>query len=227
MSDIKKIVDQSVSPEEQEQLIEQLFDNKFDKELRSKWESKLEKEYETPHRATNKSNSNYKKIFYLFTIAAIVALLIILLIVLKPFSAQLSAETIAHQYIASSELYDIRASKGIINDEGNRIEAITTFNKKSYQQSIDAYRSIESLSTQDFYYMGLSHIRLSQYHEASKALEKALKTGPSDQLKQEINWYLGLSYVLDSSDHATKQLAIIKKGDWKYQEAQALIEALE
>ncbi len=227
MSDIKKILDLSTPPAQQEKLIEQLIDRKFDAELKSEWADKLGKEYGTTQQNDKDNPAQQRNVKLWLTLAAVAAVLIILLWSLKPFSSQVSADELAKDYIASAEMYDIRAAKGQISDDQQRITAIQAFNQKSYQAAIAAYADMSMLLADDLYYLGLAQLQLNDYPAAAASLKGSLQQNPSEQLREEISWYLSLSQVLQSDAAAISWLRAMPEDSWKYEEAQRLIRALE
>lgn len=101
--------------------------------------------------------------------------------------------------------------------------AMNLYTSGDYQGAIDQLSSIEH-SLKASFYLAMSHMMMDN-HDAALQI---LNSFPESSLyEQQINWYLGLTYLKQQQlAKATNNLGKIKLNEFKYEEAQNIIRAI-
>lgn len=113
-------------------------------------------------------------------------------------------------------------------DEQAHSEGMEAYSRRSYSE---AYSLLSETSTTELdaelkFYLVVSALGSDHLSEATDLLEE-LKRDEGNKYYQQINWYLALAYWKSKDfDKAIGQLKTIKKGQFKYQEAQKLMNDL-
>jgi len=99
-------------------------------------------------------------------------------------------------------------------DQGNFKEALVEFEKIP-----------SSISTEELqFFRALSYLAIEQPDAASKILKEMKPV----QYEEQVQWYLALCYVLDSNkQEAKKELELIRKGEYEYENAQILLSKMQ
>ncbi|GAA4278633.1 tetratricopeptide repeat protein [Aquimarina mytili] len=218
---LKRLLDPNISKEEEDQIFEEVLKRKHDEDLRTKWQKMLSNDYGITRNSINlkrkKDTSKYIKV--VLAAAACIALIVTLQLFT---SVESDPYVIAQQYLNDQEILHPGASKGITDENHNRILAIQAFNTKQYSLSIKYFQSIKAETKEDKYYHGLAFLLNDQYIEAIQLFEMINSNkGP---FRQEINWYQSLAYVLNKENtKAGILLKRIKNSDWNHIKAQELL----
>ncbi len=221
---LNRLLDPNISKKEEDQIFEEVLKRKHDQDLRTKWQKMLTSEHGITRNNTDlskkKETSKYIKIF--LAAAACIALIV----TLQLFNTTESDPyVLAQQYLSDQEILHPGASKGIADEDQNRILAIQAFNTKEYSQSIEYFQNIRTETTEDKYYHGLALLLNNRYTEAIQLFE--MINSDEGQFKQEINWYQSLAYLLNKqNEEAGALLKQIKNSDWNHEQAQDLLKMI-
>ncbi|MEW7292141.1 tetratricopeptide repeat protein [Aquimarina sp. 2304DJ70-9] len=221
---LKRLLDPNISKEEEDQIFEEVLKRKHDEDLRTKWQEMLYNDHGITRSSANlknkKQTSKYIKIF--LAAAACIALIV----TVQLFNTtETDPYMLAQQYLDDQEVLHPGASKGLADEDENRILAIQAFNTKEYSQSIRYFQNIKIPTKEDKYYYGLALLLNNNYTEAVQLFE--MINDNDGQFRQEINWYQSLAYLLNKQNiKGEALLKQINNSDWNHQQAQDLIEMI-
>ena len=162
---------------------------------------------------------------YLRPILAIAASLALLITLYTINQNDVSADTLATQYLDSQTIQHPGSFKGVANSNSNRIIGIMAFNEGDFKKAAMQFEEIVLPNEEDLHYLGLAHLKNGQYQKAIVNLKKgAVKTS---RYREEANWFLSLAYLLNGQDANAKYwLEQIGNNDWQFDKAQELLEKL-
>ncbi|MBQ4819296.1 hypothetical protein [Aquimarina sp. MMG016] len=217
---LNKLSDPNISKQEEDQILEQVLKKQFDNDLRNKWKEKLDHEFGIKRNKNGFTNKKYLKIF--IATAASIALII----GLQLFNTTPSDPyVLAQQYLNDQEIIHPGATKGISDENENRVLAIQMFNSKDYEQAASYFLNLEAPTEEDTYYYGLALLLNNQYNKAIVKFEEN-RTNSSKYI-QELNWYQSIAYLLNKQPNkASSLLKQINNTDWNYEQAQLLLERI-
>jgi|GEM_PF-3172318 len=141
------------------------------------------------------------------------------------YASDVSPSHLATQYVETQTLQHPGSFKGVSIVNQSRTQGIIAFNNGDFKQAVIHFEEISAPNDEDTYYLGLAHLKVGQYKDAAVKLEQSAKN--TARFHEEVNWFLALTYVLDGrSADALSYLSKIKKGDWRFEDAQELIHTL-
>ena len=157
-------------------------------------------------------------------ISGIAATLLIILTVSQFFSADVSGESLFARYF---EPYPDYVS--LRTDQVTELErGLEMYTKGNYDQAISLLRNANAAkkhSEDVIFYLGLSFLASGDAQSAVQTLEPFYRLQTIYQ--PQVRWYLSLSYLkLDQTERSINYLQDIGVGDFKYKEAQELLELL-
>ncbi len=221
---LNKLLDPSISKKEEDLIFEEIMKKKHDQDLKTKWREILSTKYGINKESIilKKKNSTSKIIKIFLATAACISLIVAFQFF---YNTPPTPYTIAQHYINNQEILHPGASKGITEENQNRILAIHAFNNKNYRQSIKYFQNLNEANDEDVYYYGLALLLNNQYPEA---IQKFESNNNDNRFREEINWYQSLAYILDKQNAKAKiVLEQINKTDWNYTQAQELLQKLD
>ena len=188
-----------------------------DEELREELSQALENRYGVK-RKPNKGIM----LRYLSPILTIAASLALLFTIYMFNQNDVSADTLAQQYLSTHSIQHPGGFKGAANFDANRAQAIMAFNEGDFEKAALQFDEIASPNEEDLHYLGLAYLKNGQYQKAIENLIKGAEK--TSRYREEANWFLSLAYLLDGQDANAKYwLDQIKKGDWQFEQAQDLL----
>jgi len=138
------------------------------------------------------------------------------------YPSDVSPSHLATQYVETQTLQHPGSFKGVSIVNQSRTQGIIAFNNGDFKQAIIHFEEISAPNDEDTYYLGLAHLKVGQYKDAAVKLEQSANN--TSRFHEEVNWFLALTYILDGrSADALSYLSKIKKGDWRFDEAQELM----
>lgn len=113
-------------------------------------------------------------------------------------------------------------------ENNSAAEGIEAYSDRDYGKAFDLLSAVEEseLSVELKFYLGVSALGSSQVKEAISVFEEIGIERPN-KYYQQTRWYLGLAYWQNGQlDKAVETLESIEAGQYKYQQAQNLIQEL-
>ncbi|MEO9802789.1 MAG: hypothetical protein ABJF04_06060 [Reichenbachiella sp.] len=113
------------------------------------------------------------------------------------------------------------------NITNNFKKGMENYSNRNYNEAILDFEEIDKNEpeyTEMIFYKGVSHLALNQPTKAVELFEQFRDFG---EYNEQAIWYLGMGYLkLGNIENVQKQLLQLKFGDFKYREAQELLEQL-
>jgi len=192
----------------------------MDSDLRQRISQKLKIEHGVTRKTSTESKEKVRYLPYLLAVAASIALLFTLTI----FN-DTDPQEMASAYLVEQEIMHPGSFKGVTDYDKERTLAIDAFNDKRYNEAINHFGKIATSNVEDNYYLGVSYIMDGKY---AAAIDRLQEVGVyNTRFDQETTWFLALAYLLEEKEtKAAELLKTIDSNEWKYQEAQALLEAI-
>ncbi len=226
--DLQRYKNETLSPEELEEYTQKLVRAKFDEDYRNKWRQKLLSEQEIQRSPSKELTEN--KSVNLFSYWKIAAAIILLLVIAIPSIIVLNRDV---QYqvdtlIAADHFRNKEGGKkgSILSGELLREQAGLAFNNKDYHKANALYLQLidkPDVQKSDYFFSAYCYLKLEEFDksvEQFKAVQK-IKTAP---YREESNWYLSWALIKQEKlAEAKVLLAGIKKGEWRYEQAQELL----
>lgn len=86
---------------------------------------------------------------------------------------------------------------------------------------------IDTVNYDYSFYLGITYLANAEFSKASEMLKSIINIDQSNPYYQQTHWYLALAFWQnDETDQAISELELIREGQFKYEEAQQLIEQL-
>ena len=224
MKNLHEILNPNLKEDEVDNILGAAIEAKFDKELRTKWENKLREKHGVSKGGKVISlKTRRTRLYYIAGIAASICLLILALNIFSPANPQ----SLASAYVEETEFFDPRSKKGEMDDEQNRVLAIEAFNAGDYAKSSHHFSLLENKTEDDLYYNATASMLSNQLEEAITNF-KVISANKDSKLKQESNWYLAVSYILNDQETEAKEiLTQFTTSDWNFDKAQELLKTME
>lgn len=228
--DLNKYKDGSLSKEELEAFTNKFMRAKYDDDRRTRWQRLLGEEHNFMREHAQQAGSTSKRIYLWIGSAAAVGLLIFLWLFAPGISPD-SYEQLADNYL-TEEFYENREdSRGEQDVEQINLQAIFAYNQKDFQTAIERYETIVGrgqANDQHHFFLGLSYLYLDRYDQAILNLRKVPELDARSKFIKEHRWFLSLAYLKNKQVEEGKAVLLtIQPGDWKYGEAQVLLEAID
>ncbi|WP_350284810.1 tetratricopeptide repeat protein [uncultured Croceitalea sp.] len=224
---MKKKLHQLISPElsekETDELMGALVTQQMNAELRQRLAHTLKEEHGI-RREMEQKKGKIKYLNYMLAIAASITVLIAL--VFYPNGVDDSPQVLAQQYLSEQPLSHPGTFKGATVVDEQRTQAIVAFNQGDFTKAIEHFEALTAPTAEDTYYLGLAHLKKGDYSRAITLLTENKTEGK--RFVQEARWFLGLAYLTqNNTKNAVKELKAINKDEWKYDEAQSLLEEIK
>lgn len=219
---VHRFLTTDLTEQETDEMMENLVTHELDADLRKKWQNILENEYKVS-RDQKPQRGHIRFLTYTLAAAASIALLLTIFFISKDSE---DPQSLAMVYVNDQEIIHPGTSKGTVQADQNRIAAIGAFNAGDYAEAAGYFGRIASPTVEDLYFLGISNLKQQRYDEAVTALEKS--RAESVQFAREINWFLALAHILNAQDDkAIRPLRAISAEEWKYDQAQELLQAID
>jgi len=104
--------------------------------------------------------------------------------------------------------------------------AVTAFQQDNYAEAVNAIKKIESLDTEQQFYLGLGNLYQGDYPAAITAFESL--AGSQNSFTESTKWYISLAHLKNNQPEQAKKYLqdIVASSSWKAKEAQALLDTL-
>ncbi len=177
-----------------------LLEKMLDQQKARKWSKQLEKQGISRIETTQKNKGSNTIIRMLRPIASIAAVLLVTFGCWKFMFTGNSAEYLANEYLTSKFELMEGAVRGEDNSEITKAKAAQAYDSGDFATTIKHLQklvNLEKASNVEFFMMGLCYLYIEkpQPEEAIKYLQKA-KNIDATKYKDEINFHLGISYIL-------------------------------
>ena len=226
MGTFNKMYNDASSPEEQEVILKEAVRAIIKKEQKEKWAQILASDYAVQkNKRPNLLRGKVINIYAMMAIAASILLLAVL--VPKFYLANQSIEEMSLTYLKDDSIKHPGVTKGAAEiNQDLRLQAIVAFDSGQFAMASQKFLEIPDLNTEDQFYLALSYLNSNKYDEAIEAFRNV--SSLTESYDQEISWFLGLAFILnDDRLNAKNTLTKVKKGEWKYEEVQILLEKLK
>lgn len=212
------------SPEEQDNAAGQAIRHLLDVQYRKQLTQKLEKEYGISAKANKSSRITPLRLRRALLIAASVILIVGAYFIFTGDTQ--SPQQYAMNLVADQQIAHPGNTKGDTYNIENRLLAIEAYQSKDYPKAATYFSNLSSPTSEDQYFLGLSYLYDKRYTNAALVFQQL--TDDKADLEQEARYFLGLSHLLaNDAPAATKALNKIKSNDWKYDEAQKLLQLMK
>ena len=222
MSKLRKLITDQLSSTEEDKLLDEMLSAKFDAELRAKWGAQLKKGQDAETEKEKKRDKIIRLSIAWRVVAVAASMAAVWFAVYWISLPGDSAQRFAQNQLEATEILHPGTTKGQTSTETKRALAIAAFNQQNYEAAVREFNTISDPTQEDRYYHGLA-LLLGQKHEAASKLLGSLTTEQS-AYQEEARWYFALSLILQGKTKAAKvQLSAIKVQDWKFDQAQELL----
>jgi|GEM_PF-3434888 len=222
MSKFNKLIKDQLSPAEEDKLLDEMLSAKFDAELRAKWGAQLKKGHGSKAEKQKRRDKFVRLSIAWRVVAAAASMAAIWFAVYWISQPGTSAQSFAQNQLEATEILHPGTTKGQNSTETKRALAITAFNQQNYEAAIREFDNIADPTLEDRFYHGLA-LLLDQKEEAAGNILGILRQEASPY-QEEAQWYFALSLVLQEKMEAAKtQLSAIEAQDWKFDQAQELL----
>lgn len=214
MENLNKILDNAEQPE---------ADAKLGKALNTVIKNEIRKDFRESLNAEFGVHKKVKPKFRLYKIiGAIAACSILMFSAMVLLQSDPGYDTILAEQITAAPIKHPGMLKG--NNDNPREVAILAYQNEKWELAIRSYAEIDAPTPVDQFYQSLSQFYAGDYAGALDQMNKL----PASNYGEEIRWFKALAHLKQSdSDSATALLMEIKKGDYKYEEAQQLLQSLK
>ncbi|MEL7250569.1 MAG: hypothetical protein AAFZ63_24475 [Bacteroidota bacterium] len=232
MIDLNQYKDGSVSKEELEEFTNAFMRAKYDNDRKERWQGLLASEQNFGRQENTQATKRISRRVFLWAASAAAVALIAVLLLFGPGSSPASYEQLADNYL-SEEFYENREddSRGDQDVEQMNVEATVAYNQKDFATAIARYETIIARGQGDdthHFFLGLSYLYTAAYEEAIRNFLKVPELNPSSKFIQEHRWFLALAYLKNMQvEECKSMLQAIQPRNWKYQEAQELLKAID
>ena len=217
---IRQFAKGQLSEKETDALLEDVLTEEMDTGLRQRISQKLKDEHGVTREQPAKSEGKLRYLPYMLA----VAVSIVLLFTLTIFNGG-NPQEMASGYLAGQEIMHPGSFKGVTDQEQERTLAIDAFNDARYGEAAGHFGKIATPNVEDDYYLGVAYLKDGQLDAAKDQLQKVGEQ--NTRFDQEANWFLALAYLLDEKeDEAADILKKIGTNEWKYGEAQELLDEI-
>jgi tetratricopeptide (TPR) repeat protein len=165
-------------------------------------------------------------------LSAIAAAVLVLIIAYRFFlpSKQASATALLEEYYDTYPmLLTSRSSdENEVNEQLN--QAISAYQNQDFESAATGFSEITEVTPDNLSYLFYQAVSLLESQKATEAIPvfQALLSQPKHSLNEQSQWYLALAHLQNEDFTAAKStLEGIEAGEFKYEEAQALLAKLE
>lgn len=227
MSKWKKFTDGRLSEQESDGFLRKSMKKAFDEAQKKEWSDRLSEEFgirrNPPQRKRN-------AIIYISALAAAIALFLLAYPLLFSQSDGLEQQL---ELALAEPFPNYLTRKGEVEQtEALRQQMAEAYNAKKYEQAINIGQQLlqsSTPSTEDFFFLGLSHLYQGNYPSAVNMLNSARSASEQDgRFREEIDWFLALAYVKNKYFAEAKELLnkIVNKEQWNETPAKQLLKKL-
>lgn len=104
--------------------------------------------------------------------------------------------------------------------------AIDTYKEDNYEATINEIEKIKEPNTEQQFYLGLAYLYNKNYDKSITQFESIIQQN-NINYSPTSKWYISLAYLKNNQAQKAKEyLEQIVKGDWKYEDAQKLLDNL-
>jgi hypothetical protein len=228
MKDLKFLLNQTTSEIQEIELckaIKKMHDLELKKEITialKKDFGLFKNEIMSGHAIIDQSNQKKSNLRIIRNIISIAAIFLILMFGFLYFNSENSSLELANQYAFAEIINHPGLTKGLLNDEQTEVDAIKLFNAMQWNEASIKFESVAKPTDATLFYSAMSYFYNKNYSAAIALFQN--KHLSNSVFNQEVNWYLGLAYLLNNqANEASIVLSKIQPNDWKYKEARKLL----
>ena len=220
-----------VSKEELEEFTNAFMRAKYDEDRRNRWQQMLGQNHDLQRTgAAQPTSRGGRRIALWATSAAAAVVLAAAIWFLWPNNPVNTYEQLADNYL-TEEFYENREdSRGEQDVEQINLQAIFAYNQKDFATAIERYEVIVNsgqANDRHHFFLGLSYLYTDKYEAAIRNLQRVPEIDERSKFLMEHRWFLALAYLKNAQIAEGRAVLLsITPGDWKYQEAQRLLEAI-
>ncbi len=209
--------EQSNSNQEKEELVKKAVHQYLDEQLKEKMRKNLPRKRKP---ILERQRLSWPRVL---TIAASIAILVLAVYFFA--QDQTTPQQLAAQYLSNTEMFHPGLPKGEVDETMSaRARAIRAYEERNYALAAQQFASISEPNDQDQFYQALSLLKSERTQEAADVFEQIKN---QERYAEERTWCHALSLILNHNENeAIDLLKQIKAGDWKFDEAQHLLQVL-
>ncbi|WP_425393069.1 hypothetical protein [Ekhidna sp.] len=123
--------------------------------------------------------------------------------------------TLFDQYYETYPNYEVTTVRGE-EDPSNRERAYLAYDQGDFSGAIQAFNTLDSMSSADYFFRGISHIQVTNYKEALTDLNEVLRLEDTDYRTASL-WYKALIHLkLENEAAAIPPLEELSKGESEF-----------
>ena len=227
MSNLEQYKKGEMTAEELESFTDSFMRAKYDNDRKNRWENKLSTEQGINQTAPEAKSRR------LYLWVAVAAAVLLLLLAYKPIIQSFNSpgyEQLAEAFITDNFYENLEISRADQDITQVNLDAIAAYNQKNFETAITHFETIvaQGIATdKQFFFLGLSHLYSQEYDDAIANFIEAKNVNDKSKFKQDIQWFLSLAYLKNEDlVNGKSALLSISKGQWNYDKAQQLLEAI-
>jgi hypothetical protein len=232
MKKLKEYLSGQMNEEQLSDFTEVLVQHKFDQEKRKAWSHILKEQHGLERSGSSSSKRKKLPLAKIIGIAASFALLIGLsYIIMTPATPEY--QRLSQEYIQTLPIMGDPSviRKDAIDEEVLRLKANEAFVDENFEAAVKSWEALvdnDMANTNDYFYLGISHLRKAKADPAACIKYLTLVQQSSSSFRQEANWVLSLAYIKsDDIDKARPILEqIVQNKEYMAEKAEALLRAL-
>lgn len=233
MKEFEKYRKGAMSEKELDDFSSKLISAKLDRDLKNHWAQQLSKTHGIERGSNGPKVMNWKR-FYPWTLGIAASLLLVALLLPGLWKNQ-SGDPIALAdfYLDLENFSDPSVRGGDTPGDQLRVDARNAFNKGDFKEAISAREKIiasNMAEIQDYFFLGLSYLYNGQAANSLPLFEKTLELAPENEARfaEEATWFVALAHLKTGKVEAGKNALLkILPDDWRYAEAQELLQQLQ
>lgn len=230
MIDLNKYKTDSISKEELEEFTDAFMRAKYDDDRKNRWQRMLAGQHNFKRDVPGLQAKPFGRRVFLWAASAAAVGLLIFILMFGPDASVANYEQLADNYL-TEEFYENREdSRGEQDIEQVNLKAVFAYNQKDFETAIAHYETIVSsgqANERHHFFLGLSYLYTERPDAAIVSLLKVPELNADSKFIKEQRWFLALAYLKNKQvDQGKDVLLSILPSDWKYQEAQQLLEAI-
>ncbi|WP_420317502.1 hypothetical protein [Ekhidna sp.] len=123
--------------------------------------------------------------------------------------------TLFDQYYETYPNYEVTTVRGE-EDPSNRERAYLAYDQGDFSGAIQAFNKLESMSSADYFFRGISHIQMTNYELALKDLDQVISI-KDENYNTAASWYTALIHLkLENEASAISLLEELSKGESEF-----------
>lgn len=231
MINLNQYKDGKASKEELEEFTNAFMRAKHDYDRKNRWQSMLQLQHDFRRDKIDTEVKPIRRSILMWAASAAAVVIAFVLWMLAPDTTAVTYEQLADNYLAEEFYENQEDSRGEQDVEQLNLQAIFAYNQKDFETAIGLYENIvQSGQANDrhYFFLGLSYLYLDRYDEAITNLQQVPAVNSDSKFIKEYRWFLALAYLKNKQVPEGRTLLIsIQPNDWKYREAQLLLEAID